>query len=458
VWEVATSRELLALGHMGRLGPLAWSPDGERMAIANGSDVTVCKAAGDGEPVTLKGHTDLVRSVSWSRDSKRLATGGMDGTARVWDAATGQQLLEITGHANLIDCVTWSPDGQRLATSGGDASTKVWDAADGQELVALQGPTGGGPSVSWSPDGQRLATGSMDGTAKVWDATDGRELLNLKGHAGAVISVSWSPDGKRLATASADRTVRVWETARGRELLTLKGHTDTVGSLSWSPDGKRLATEGNDGVVKVWEAASAEAVREWARQDRAREERLARNTFRGPQAQGFIQDWLLLLPVPFLPEESGGQTLDRQLPGEPGLRPRAGQPVRIGDQALVWQKYHSPNAVLDFNAVLGKLTARYFAYAACYLRSDRQRNDLWLQVGSDDQAKVSINGQDVYQFRIPRALGGPETIGPLSLEQGTNVLLFQVANEGADWLGCIRLVDEAGRPAQGIRYTLTPEP
>jgi hypothetical protein len=141
------------------------------------------------------------------------------------------------------------------------------------------------------------------------------------------------------------------------------------------------------------------------------------------------------------------------------MRPRAGQPVRIGDQALVWQKYHSPNAVLDFNAVLGRLTRRYFAYAACYLNSDRPRNDLWLQVGSDDQAKVSINGRDVYQFRCPRALGGGlDTIGSISLEQGTNVLLFQVANEGADWLGCIRLVDEAGRPAQGIHFRLTPEP
>jgi hypothetical protein len=140
------------------------------------------------------------------------------------------------------------------------------------------------------------------------------------------------------------------------------------------------------------------------------------------------------------------------------MRPRAGQPVRIGDQALVWQQYNSPNAVLDFNAVLGKLTKRYFAYAACYLKSDRPRNDLWLQVGSDDQAKVSINGRDVYQFRRPRALVGLETIGPLSLEQGTNVLLFQVANEGADWLGCVRLVDAAGRPVQGVGFTLTPEP
>ena len=42
--------------------------------------------------------------------------------------------------------------------------------------------------------------------------------------------------------------------------------------------------------------------------------------------------------------------------------------------------------------------------------------------------------------------------------QGTNVLVFQVVSDGWDWLGCVRLVDAAGRPVQGIRFTLTPEP
>ena len=51
-----------------------------------------------------------------------------------------------------------------------------------------------------------------------------------------------------------------------------------------------------------------------------------------------------------------------------------------------------------------------------------------------------------------------ETIGPVVLEQGTNVLLFKVANEGGEWLGCVRLVDAAGRPADGVHVEPTPEP
>jgi len=89
--------------------------------------------------------------------------------------------------------------------------------------------------------------------------------------------------------------------------------------------------------------------------------------------------------------------------------------------------------------------------------SDRARDDLWVQVGSDDQAKVYLNGREIYQSPVARALNWLDTVGPVALELGTNVLIFKVVNESLDWEGCVRLVDEAGRPAQGIRVKLTPE-
>jgi hypothetical protein len=71
---------------------------------------------------------------------------------------------------------------------------------------------------------------------------------------------------------------------------------------------------------------------------------------------------------------------------------------------------------------------------------------------------VAINGREVYQHRLNRGLDGLDTIGPVALEQGTNVLLFKVANIASLWQGCLRLVDQAGRPAEGIHIKLTPDP
>jgi hypothetical protein len=290
----------------------------------------------------------------------------------------------------------------------------------------------------------------------VWDVAGGRELLTLKGHTGTVYSVSWSPDETRLAMGSADGA-KVWDVAGGRELLTLKGQAGAVYSVSWSPDGKRLAMGSADGTAEVWDAAGAEGVQAWARQDRAVQDLLARNAFRGPHAQGFIQTWLLLLPLPLAAGETGAQALDQQqLPDEAQVRPRLGERVFVGGRELVWQEHRSPEAAVSFNAVLGRVAERSVAYAVCYLESDQARDGLWLQVGGDDQTKLYLNGRQIYECRQGHPLEALDTVGPVALKQGINVLLLKVVNERGIWEGCARPVDGADLPAQGIRVKLTP--
>jgi hypothetical protein len=184
---------------------------------------------------------------------------------------------------------------------------------------------------------------------------------------------------------------------------------------------------------------------------------LDRNNFRSSQAQGFLQTWLVLPPLPFAEGESGAQALDRpQLADEASLQPRPGEQVTLGGQAQRWQEHRSPRAVVDFNAVLGGVAGRCVTYAVCYIESDQARDDLWLQVGSDDQSKVYLNGREIYEARLPRSLVTLDTVGPVGLKRGTNVLLLKVANETGQWEGCARLVDDAGRPVQGLRTKLTP--
>jgi hypothetical protein len=225
--------------------------------------------------------------------------------------------------------------------------------------------------------------------------------------------------------------------------------------VCWSPDGTRLATGSEDGTAKVWDAANAAAIQRWARQDRALKDFQDSNDFRNPHAQGFFQTWLLLLPLPFATGEDGAQALMRQqLPDEAMLRPRAGGTAIIGGRQWVWQEHRSPGAVVNFNAVAGRVAERSVAYAACYLECDRARDGLWLQVGTDDQGKVYLNGRAIYEYRQSRDVSWLNTIGPLSLERGVNVLLIKVANESGQWEGCLRLVDDAGRPVQGLRVKL----
>jgi hypothetical protein len=103
--------------------------------------------------------------------------------------------------------VAFSRDGTRLATSSDDWTAKLWDAASGEELFTLKGHAGAVTSATFNRDGTRLATASRDQTVKLWDAVLGQELRILRMHTGSVWSVAFSADGSRLASASDDRTV-----------------------------------------------------------------------------------------------------------------------------------------------------------------------------------------------------------------------------------------------------------
>jgi WD40 repeat protein/serine/threonine protein kinase len=462
VWNAADGRPWLTVeGQRDGLDAVSWSPDGKRLATGSFDETAqVSAVTGEREMLTLKG-----RGICWSPDGTRLATVSEDGTAKIWDSVDGHPIHHLQGHRGAVTSVCWSPDGKRLATGGVDGAAIIWDATVGQPLLPIKEHTSGVRSIAWSPDGTRLATGNDDGTANVWNLGGGGKSLPFRGlsslHAQVgheqyqITSLSWSPDGTRLATGSGEGTAKVWDAASGQELLSLQGNT-----VSWSPDGNRLAIGSADGTVRIWEAASPEAVQEWRRQDRELQKTLARNALRGGEEQGYIQNWLLLLPLPFVQGETGAKAIDRQqLRDEAQLRPRIGQQVHTPDgRECVWRQHHSPGAILDFNAVLGRTMGSCVAYAVSYVESERARGDLRLQVGGDDQVKVYLNGEEIYACRQGRPLNVLEVVSPIRLKQGTNALVLKVADIGGDWEGCVRLVDKEGRPARGIRFRLTTEP
>lgn len=258
--EVALHRALLASrvqltlrGHSGEVWSVAFSPDGTRLATASQDKTAkVWDAATGTEILTLAGHGESVSSVAFSPDGTRLATGSQDKTAKVWDAATGKETLTLVGHTSGINHVAFSPDGTRLATASRDRTTKIWDSLTGEEKVTLRRHLHKVLDVAFGPRGKLIATASQDGSAIIWDAATGADLLTARGDFSAV---AFTPDETRLVAADG-RTAKVLDVLTGAILLTLLGHTNSIDSLALSVDGARVATGSLDKTARVWDTAT----------------------------------------------------------------------------------------------------------------------------------------------------------------------------------------------------------
>ncbi|KAK3359697.1 beta transducin-like protein HET-E2C [Lasiosphaeria hispida] len=244
-------------GHSSWVRSVAFSPDGRR--LASGSDdnaIKIWDTASGRCLETLEGHSSWVWSVAFSPDGRRLASGSDDKAIKIWDMASGRCLETLEGHSSSVLSVAFSPDGRRLASGLGDKAIKIWDMASGRCLETLEGHSSWVLSVAFSPDGRRLASGSGDKAIKIWDTASGRCLETLEGHSSWVLSVAFSPDGRRLASGSDDKAIKIWDTASGRCLETLEGHSSWVWSVAFSPDGRRLASGSDDKAIKIWDTAS----------------------------------------------------------------------------------------------------------------------------------------------------------------------------------------------------------
>jgi eukaryotic-like serine/threonine-protein kinase len=272
IWDARTgaqSRSFNLQAHR-----VAASPDGRRIAVAAGRTVHLFDPEAGREPQAVA-LDDVPCGLSFVHGGKDLVVVTLDGVVTVRDPISGAErsrcpkrleLDRLTRQLiNAGVCVTISTDGRRIGQGGIDGKARVWDAASGELLLKGEQSANLVGEVAFSPDGKFLAAPSADGTIGIWDIGSSQLIRVLRGHRSAVWAVAYSPDGTRLASGSKDLTARLWNPATGEPLITFVGHRSEVRAVAFSHDGTRLITASPDGTAQVWDPADRVIVAEHVR-------------------------------------------------------------------------------------------------------------------------------------------------------------------------------------------------
>lgn len=297
---------------------LAFSPDGQTLAVSGYREILLHKADGGGLVSRLVGLSERLNGISYSADGKLLvAAGGTParfGEIQVWDTASGKLKKSITTTNDTVFGGSVSPDAKTIAVGATDNSVRLIDTASGKELQKIGNHEGWVLATVFGMDGKRVVSVSKDRAAKLSDTASGAFLENvnlLRGELmavardprkdvvvvggeeripyiylmdrpkvmkiaddttllrklprqdGAITALAWSPDGKQVAVAGMSAAVNVYDPETGALIASCAGHKAGIYAVAFDPASQRLATGGFDGHVRIYNSRSGELVKDF---------------------------------------------------------------------------------------------------------------------------------------------------------------------------------------------------
>jgi len=247
--------ELILELNSGTVVDMEWSPDGSMFAMAtNDGNVRIFDTGKNREKTCLP-HGLSLRKVSWTHDSRKLASTGLNGVY-LWDAKLGEPLgkIELKEDADIL-CSDWSPvNGGSLACATEGKEVYLWNQFSNSITKKLIGHKYPIYCVKWSDDGKTLATGTSAGSIGIWreGTIDNQLRLHYHEHNSDIRCLAWKPNSHILASGSNDCKIHIRDTLSNK-LLKIITLPEFVTGLTFDNSGLFLVAKCFDETIRIWQ-------------------------------------------------------------------------------------------------------------------------------------------------------------------------------------------------------------
>jgi WD40 repeat protein len=221
------------------------------------------------EPVRDLQTPSIVGGVDFSPDGRFLAANLYDGTIRLWETESWDEVWVVEGHQGWGMSLGFFPDGVSLISTAcidGDlwdcraSELRWWDLETRQQVGGQEFLDGVAAGIIFRAGEPLIASASSDGTIHLRGLTTGQDAGKLEGHSGALMGMAPSPDGTLLTSVGDDNTVRLWEIETGQPVWVKSIEGAEV--VSFSPSGEFLALGSANGVLRILDVASGQ--KQWS--------------------------------------------------------------------------------------------------------------------------------------------------------------------------------------------------
>ena len=302
------------------ISALAYSPDGETLAVSGYREILLHKSDGSELIGRLVGEAHRIESIAYTLDGKILgAVGGTPaqfGEVQLWDTSTNTLIRSVQPAYDALYGMSFAPDGALMAFGCSDKTVRVLSVADGKETLKFDNHSDWVFGTLFSMDGTHFVSGSRDGALKLVNLNNGafiddinasnkgyggiscisrhpqedlvlsagedrvprlyrifREtqrdkgntdfnlVLEFEAHPGPIHAVGFNQDGTKIAVGGVSSEVQIYNVADGQQLATLTANGAAVFALAFQPNGQQIATGGFDGTVRIFDTTSGELVK-----------------------------------------------------------------------------------------------------------------------------------------------------------------------------------------------------